>query len=345
MTRIRSSDAPDRLAETGREPDEAGAILVWFALLTVLLLTMAAFAVDFGAAYASRRALSVDTDAAALVGAKAAADKYGELAPRGGNCEPIETELTSAANTAITAFWADEGLDGTSTMSLACEADNTVLVSVVANTTSSRFFSVVLGSGDLDISVGATAKVDGTTAVGGLRPLAFCLQDLPPDFASAGTVTTVFGRDNCGGIATGNFGLVDLENNAADRDLAVGGPGLGQAVKPWMLDGYPDPVGFPTWFNVQTGGSWGGNNFETLTGKTILVPLMDLEEPDSGVGNGQGATYYGVGVMTIKVISAVAQGNTGTLTWKYVSQSASYEPGGDSCIGDAGCLLNVRLWY
>ena len=82
--------------------DDDGAVAVIVAILAVVLFGMAAFAVDMGIAYASKRELSVTSDAAALAGAQAAGTKLQELYPTGTSCDAaVATNLTSAATTAI----------------------------------------------------------------------------------------------------------------------------------------------------------------------------------------------------------------------------------------------------
>ncbi len=53
--------------------DDEGAIAIIVALLSLVLIGMAAFAVDFGNAYAVKRQLSVSADASALDAARAVA--------------------------------------------------------------------------------------------------------------------------------------------------------------------------------------------------------------------------------------------------------------------------------
>ena len=59
--------------ESRQRTEDTGAIAVVVAILSTLLLLMAAFAVDLGNAYAVKRQLSVAADAAALDAARAVA--------------------------------------------------------------------------------------------------------------------------------------------------------------------------------------------------------------------------------------------------------------------------------
>ena len=84
--------------------DERGAVAIMTALLLVVLLVAAAFAVDAGNAYAQNRQLSVAADAAAL----AAAAKVGEQLPPGDACTSafaasqsgLATQVANDLNTA-----------------------------------------------------------------------------------------------------------------------------------------------------------------------------------------------------------------------------------------------------
>jgi hypothetical protein len=83
---------------------ERGAVALIVAVLSVLLMVLAAFAVDAANAYAQNRQLSVAADAAAL----AAAAKVGEQLPAGTACTasfaasqvPLATQVANDYNTA-----------------------------------------------------------------------------------------------------------------------------------------------------------------------------------------------------------------------------------------------------
>lgn len=165
--------------------DDSGAVLVWVALLTIVLLGVGALAVDLGYAYSVKRQLSSTADSASLAGAQEAGLKFS--APGVGGCGPTLDGLIVAAVNANHAANSPAGSTGNPTTTIVCtDPDGNVAtgtdassITVKVEETSSlgTWFGRVLGSESLAPAATATARVFGSTYLSGLRPFLVCLQD------------------------------------------------------------------------------------------------------------------------------------------------------------------------
>lgn len=164
-----------------RPRDQRGAIAVLSAFLVVILVGFAAFAVDMGAAYTSKRQLQTSVDSAALAAAAFYADKAGTC-----------TTLSDAANAASQALRAQAQVvadaaitrnragASTSPITVACNASSQLAVTTSAAGTTPRFLGRVFGAkGDLQESGTAEATVVPNTRGQHVRPWALCSLDLP----------------------------------------------------------------------------------------------------------------------------------------------------------------------
>lgn len=158
--------------------DDDGAIAIIVAILAVVLIGMAAFAVDLGIAYASKRELSVTSDAAALAGAQAAGTKFQELYPTGIACDSaVAAALSGAATTAATEVYnaqLPKGSTGAPAVTVQCDGIDAIDVVVNSSATHSTVFGGVFDVQTLAPAAAATARVSGSEAFGGLRPFAVC---------------------------------------------------------------------------------------------------------------------------------------------------------------------------
>lgn len=130
------------------EPKDKGAVLIWVAGSLVVLLTMAAFAVDLGWIYLNRSRLQSAADAAALAGVVNLPGFPGDAnadaaSAAGSNGFPIGSRTTMATN--IT-------------------ADNKMEVTLT--TTVDTFFLRVIGMSSMDVQRSATAEYIKPVALG-----------------------------------------------------------------------------------------------------------------------------------------------------------------------------------
>lgn len=172
LTRSRSADDRDH-----------GAIAIIVAVLTVVIVGLAAFAADFGLAYTSKRNLQNGADAAAL----AAASEIIKRTKPGDSCatvvtrwnttgDPLKTDVGGVADSYSTA---NRTAAARTDMTVACSADaKRVEVSYTNSASTARILGGIFGSGDYTATRTATADVFVPSSGQGLRPYFLCLDDL-----------------------------------------------------------------------------------------------------------------------------------------------------------------------
>ena len=193
-----------------RRPRDEGAVAVIVAILSTILVLMAAFAVDLANAYAVKRQLSVAADAAALDAARAVATaESGGLPILGGGkgcstwTSAQRSAAQSAAQTAANATNASNDLSGESTVdkvTVVCPVgDERVEVTVENSRDLPVFFGGVANATGYDPKRSATAAVVPRLAIGGLRPYGAC-NTVVQEAAAAPGETFVMDLDNKIGI-------------------------------------------------------------------------------------------------------------------------------------------------
>ncbi len=218
-----------RCTRNGRE--DSGAILLWMALMMVVFLSIAAFAVDLGMAYAVKRQLSSTADAAALAGAQEGAIKF-EAA---GGC-PSNTPsqgLTDAINLAVqqahdaNAPW---GSTGVPPAQITC-TDKEITVKVDETSDLDTYFARIMGITTLSPAATATANVFGAKIAGGLRPFTICVDDLRAADADTSdpkaTRDTAYINHNSGtplfiDLGSGTWATTDVITMGASHGLKPG---------------------------------------------------------------------------------------------------------------------------
>jgi len=271
---VRARDHGDR---------ERGAVAVIIAICAVVLFGMAAFAIDVGDAWQTRRHLITATDAAAL----AAAQKYA----MGGDGCATEPSTFIAAN--------DLGASVTG-----CSFNNlgpgAGYVTVNAEKTVDFHFAGVLGITSDDIHSSTTAAYGQALSVTGLRPLGLCNQsdafsgwlddDMPTPSAPIRIPYTKDSPDDCGATAPGNWGVMDFDGGAnSNRDT-----------KDWVLNGYPGDVEWDAVIPGDTGAFSNSLNSELSFLKNNAVEIQ-LPVYSSVQGNGANAQFQMVGFVTVVI--------------------------------------------
>ena len=227
------------------EHKEQGAVAVIVALLATLLLGLAAFAVDFGQAYAVKRQLSVAADAAALDAARAVATtKIGDSPILGGGkgcatwTSAERSAAEDAAEDAAEATNATNDLSGNSVIDLVtvtCVGDDRVEVDVENSRELDALFAQLWGASGLEPERAATAAVIPRLSIGGLRPYAAC-NTVVTQAEAAPNSTFVMDLDNkigvCNTSKPGDWGVVDFDGGANSAD----------DTETWTGEGYPNPV-------------------------------------------------------------------------------------------------------
>lgn len=329
-----------RLTRAGR--DDSGAIAILVALLAVVLIGMAAFAVDLGNAYAVKRKLSVGADSAALSAATAASKALsvgsatcntgtGQISPAS-----LQTSAQAAARAEAVRVMGQNDLSGNATVpsvTLSCTADD-IRVTVSTAQSVPTFFAGVFGIADTNPVGSATARAFVPASATGLKPIAACTDTVNARYSppSSSRPFLVFMDNNgnpCGISSSGNWGILNFDDqgqyNAAptgpfdDPNCANGGSAGCQAL--WMTTGYYDRVYVPNPSPFVTdpatravgrpglSGSTGqgvGSQFKTalesMPGKVISLPVAQWVS-DPGANARFGIT----GIVSVRVCAVRSQ--------------------------------------
>ncbi|HET6562741.1 MAG TPA: pilus assembly protein TadG-related protein [Marmoricola sp.] len=161
-----------------RRRDEAGAVAVLIAVLATVLLVIAAFVVDLGMAYVSKRQLQTSADAAALAAASVYAQYPGSCSQLLGN-----TDYLAEAQQAADEIGEDNRKDQSeSPLEVSCPADGTLQVRYTNSGETKLLFGTLAVDDDAITTAGvAAAKVGVSPAAGiAVRPVAMCSAALPP---------------------------------------------------------------------------------------------------------------------------------------------------------------------
>ncbi|MBY5162908.1 Tad domain-containing protein [Salsipaludibacter albus] len=176
-------------SDPGRED---GAVAIVVAVSLIVLLGLAAFAVDFGLAYSNKRQVQTSADAAALAAAGTLADESvscvgvaeGDPPAALDPSRPLATLMTEAetAGTNLTDenhYFADYV---PASMEFTCEG-GAINVSWTNESVSDVSLGSVLGGDEIEVNRSAVAALDVPPGVAsGLRPFPFCSKYLPQNF-------------------------------------------------------------------------------------------------------------------------------------------------------------------
>ena len=264
---------------------ERGAVAVIVAICAVVLFGMAAYAIDAGDAWRTRRNLITATDAAAL----AAAEKYA-VGSDGCSTEPsifvpaniLEATVTRCAFTDL--------------------GDGAGYVTVDAEKTVDFKFAGVIGINSHDVASSTTAGFGLPQSLLGLRPLALCNQsdafltwvaDGMPLNSSPYTIPyTKESPGDCGPNAPGNWGVLDLD----------GGSNSNRDTRDWLLNGYfGDFIDSDDVIPGDTGAFSNSLSTELNFLRTNHV-VIDLPVYQAVSGNGSNARFTLYGFVGVTII-------------------------------------------
>jgi len=148
-------------SEQSRAGDERGFVLVWFALLIVVMLGVAAFAVDLGHAYYVAQQAQDSADAAALSAAPYLPDNCTNANPHAVDISAANG-FPNAGNTTVSAVNGAPGGAG-------CDADPSLLpnqIKVDITTKVDTWFARALGIDTLSVTRSSTAEYDPPVQLG-----------------------------------------------------------------------------------------------------------------------------------------------------------------------------------
>jgi hypothetical protein len=273
-----------------RRRDERGAVVVIVAIVAILLFGAAAYAIDAGNLWQTRRQMVTAADAAALGAA-------GEYAVGDDGCAGAGPALLGANRD-----------DATLEVCQPSTADTRHgYVTVKGNTTVSYAFAGVFGLQTKTVDATTTAEWGIPSAAVGLRPIALCITATPqleewlnlptgPSGPSAEPIRITLSNahpDSCKddeGNVAGNWGLAFGSGNNANADTVE-----------WLYDGYPDEVEVGADIHANPGAFSGGiqSAMRSLrdNGTWFGLPVFDR-----AVGNGNNARYHVVAFVWVQLV-------------------------------------------
>lgn len=283
---------------TRRSDAEDGAVAILMAVCTIILVAVLAFLTDFGLAYANKQALQSGVDAASLAAGRHIAEK----ALPNQTCDSIEAGMEDSAAAIVQEYFALNGTAADAAVGpgpngyIECN-DNALMVSVVAAQTSPYILGtpfVEEGSDGIALKSRAKAAVGPAGSALGIRPFAICKVDAEALEAAYGQAYNIVldNRTNRGcGVASGNFGLMDLD----------GGANGTPQVREWILNGYEREISAapPTVLEGGPGDTGGGAldaQMDTVIGEDVVLPVFD-----SVVRDGANARYTISGFISVEI--------------------------------------------
>ena len=266
--------------------NERGQAVVLMVISMVAMLGMAAFVLDVGAWYRTKRHLQGTADAAALAGAQKLPENPG-----------------AARSLALT--YADENGGNVSPSDISVNASSDT-ITVTARRTDPGFFSGVLGIADAKIDARAKARVGPPALALHVAPMVvFC--DHPDIHNCDGTSTPEFGvltkmdYDPLG--APGAFGMLNLFNDN-------GTPGSSDEAG-WILHGFNKYLGLGD-YRSDPGAKFSSQQIQgALDAKIGTVLLFPVYRKLTGTG--QNAKYDIMGWIGFHLTGYTVHGNNATL--------------------------------
>jgi Flp pilus assembly protein TadG len=276
--------------------DENGAVAVFVAICAVLLFAGAAYAIDAGHLWSTRRHIIEGADAGSLAAA-------GTLATGG--------STSNACGTVAPDYIASNVDDAVLVeCDVAGEGEDRGRVTVQARTSFEYTFAGILGADDRDVSAITTSEWGIPTGVVGLRPFGLCLDaneelrdwlNLPTGPSGpSDEITIVYNKaqpDACGPNVPGNWGVLDFD----------GGNNSNSDTKDWTLNGYPGEVALPSDVPGNPGAFSNSlqSELQTLEDSDgyFALPIFDAAS-----GNGSNGSFHVIAAVYVRLIDFKANG-------------------------------------
>jgi Flp pilus assembly protein TadG len=277
-----------------RDGEERGAVAIIVAICAIVLFGFAAYAIDSGNLWQTRRNMVTATDSAAL----AAAADY--------------SVGTNGCNASAASFVSLNRSDATvDSCTVSGAGTDHGYTTVRAGTTVPYTFAGVFGLTAKQVHSTTTAEWGIPSGVTGLRPFALCIQanaqlqswlNLPTGpTGTSGTIRITYGKSQptaCGTNVPGNWGVQDFD----------GGSNSSSDTKNWTLNGYPGVVTVGDMVPGDTGAF--SNSLDTElaflrdSGDYFALPIFD-----SATGNGSGSRFHVVAFAYVKLMGFRTTGN------------------------------------
>ncbi len=298
--------------------------MAFVAVGMIALLAVAAFVVDMGRAWATRRQLITSTDAAALAAAQDYA--FGDIGC-GATAEAYLADNYDAAE--MTACDVEES------------STRSGHVTVDAEITIDSLFAGAVGITETEVGSTTTAHWGQPASVTGLRPVALCIDvvleglDPPMEPGNGVTYRIEYGKDDqpdaCAGAddVPGNWGLLDLN----------GGANSNSELSDWMMDGYSGEVSTENWYEGDTGAF--SNTLNSELAHLVTLDSFDLPIFEAVTGVGGNAEFLVVAFAKVRLMSYRATGSADNryLDIQFVEGFSQGTVGG----GDGGPDFGVRV--
>ena len=272
---------------------EQGAVAIIVAISSLLMFGFAAYAIDAGNLWQTRRNMVTATDAAALASAS-------DYATGGNGC-------SSSASAYVSLNRGDGSVESCAASGSGTDAGR---VTVRAGTTIDYTFAGIFGLDTKRVRSTTTAEWGIPSGALGLRPFGLCLNanaqlaawlNLPTGpTGTSGTIRITYGKSQpnaCGTNVPGNWGVQDFD----------GGANSNADTKTWTHDGYPGLVSIGAAIPGDTGAFSNSLNSELsylqATGQTFALPIFD-----SATGNGSGARFHIVAVVDVRLVGFLTTG-------------------------------------
>jgi Flp pilus assembly protein TadG len=277
-----------------RADDERGAVAIIVAVCAIVLFGFAAYAIDAGNLWQTRRNMVTATDAAAL----ASAADYS-----------VGSNGCSSAASFVSLNRADATMDSCSVSGGATtDAGHTT---VRAGTNVEYTFAGVFGLTNKQVHSATTAEWGIPSGANGLRPFGLCLHanaqlqswlNLPAGpTGPSSTIRITYGKsqpDACGSNVPGNWGVQDFD----------GGANSTSDTKEWTRNGYPGTVSIGANIPGDTGAFSNSLNSELSylrsSGEFFALPIFD-----TAAGNGSNSTFHIVAFANVKLVDFLTTGN------------------------------------
>ena len=269
--------------------NESGQAIVLMALSLAVIMGMAAFVIDVGSWYHTKRHLQGTADAAALAGA--------QLLP---------TNSSGAQSQALTYANKNGGNVAGADIAVTSTVFQNDTISVKAKKTDAGIFSGVLGIASANIKASAKARVGPPLQARYVAPMVVdcehplihnCNGDSTPDFG----VNTTMDYDPMG--APGAYGMLNLDGGS-------GTPGSSDEAA-WILRGFDKYLGLGN-YRSDPGAKFSSSNIqdalEARRGTVLLFPVFKVLS-----GTGQNAVYEIIGWIGFHLTSFEVHGNNATL--------------------------------
>lgn len=196
---------------------ERGAVAVIVACLSVALIGISAFTIDFGMAYVNKRQLQVASDAAALGAAAVFGNATGTCAAKVANAD-----LVASAQATADSLRDQNRPSATGTMTASCTPDGKGVQVTYSSTGSTpsvtgKIFGQTSG---YTPSQSATAVVGIPKGAVGVRPYALCASQLPSTYPSVVVQLALpsTGNTQCpGATSSGNWWEINCPEDAGDN--------------------------------------------------------------------------------------------------------------------------------